>query len=187
MGEDHRVGFIKPGMSSKECWMFVHRDQCLLGHDADIVVWDSHPLALGATPKQVYIDGIAQLNSPFTAEKPASHQSPPRTPDFDQEAADAVKYDGLPPLEPEETTSGTVVFTNVSDVYIRRGQSIEQVATTSLTGHIGTVVITAGSITCIGSEENCLVDDIRATAIVRDLEGGSIASVLANYSILTLF
>ncbi|KAI0710537.1 hypothetical protein C8Q76DRAFT_858520 [Earliella scabrosa] len=32
-------------------------------YDADIVLWDSHPLALGATPQQVWIDGVAQINA----------------------------------------------------------------------------------------------------------------------------
>ncbi|KAF3770463.1 hypothetical protein M406DRAFT_344188 [Cryphonectria parasitica EP155] len=32
------------------------------GYDADIVVWDSHPLSVAATPKQVYIDGVAALD-----------------------------------------------------------------------------------------------------------------------------
>ncbi|KAK5990197.1 hypothetical protein PT974_08463 [Cladobotryum mycophilum] len=35
---------------------------CRLGFDADIVVWNSHPLTLGATPLQVFIDGRAQLD-----------------------------------------------------------------------------------------------------------------------------
>ena len=30
----------------------------------DIVIWDSHPLALGATPRQIYIDGAHQLENP---------------------------------------------------------------------------------------------------------------------------
>lgn len=41
---DHRVGFVRSG------------------YDADIVVWDSHPLSVGATPLQVYIDGRATLD-----------------------------------------------------------------------------------------------------------------------------
>ena len=39
LGISHRVGYVRPG------------------YDADIVVWNSHPLSLGATPLQVYIDG----------------------------------------------------------------------------------------------------------------------------------
>jgi imidazolonepropionase-like amidohydrolase len=47
---DHRVGFVRPG------------------YDADIVVWDSHPLSVGATPLQVYIDGRATLDPKKVAE-----------------------------------------------------------------------------------------------------------------------
>jgi adenine deaminase len=47
---DHRIGFVRPG------------------YDADIVVWDSHPLLVGATPSQVYIDGRATLDHIKVAE-----------------------------------------------------------------------------------------------------------------------
>ena len=33
------------------------------GYDADLVVWDSHPLALGATPLQVVADGTTLVNA----------------------------------------------------------------------------------------------------------------------------
>ena len=36
-----------------------------------IVIWDSHPLALGATPRQVYIDGIPQLEKSQELNKPS--------------------------------------------------------------------------------------------------------------------
>lgn len=41
---DHRVGYARAG------------------YDADLVVWDSHPLSVGATALQVYIDGIPTLD-----------------------------------------------------------------------------------------------------------------------------
>ncbi len=63
-------------------------------------MWDSHPLALGATPTQVFVDGIPQLRSPVQANKPTNFQKLPKVPKFDREAAAAVKYDGHPPLEP---------------------------------------------------------------------------------------
>ncbi|KAF9052269.1 hypothetical protein BDZ89DRAFT_1056627 [Hymenopellis radicata] len=154
MGEDHRIGFIK------------------LGYDADVVIWDSNPLAIGATPKQVWIDGVAQLESPFTAEKPASLQ---------REAANAVKYDGLPPLDPETSTKGTVVFANVSDVYIRSGSSLERVFSATSAENPGAVVVQGGKVVCMGVEWACLVGDIRESAIVRDLEGGSVAPGLVSF------
>ena len=47
--QDHRVGYAR------------------VGYDADLVVWDSHPLSVGATPSQVYIDGRPVLDSEATA------------------------------------------------------------------------------------------------------------------------
>ncbi|OAD66860.1 hypothetical protein PHYBLDRAFT_98329, partial [Phycomyces blakesleeanus NRRL 1555(-)] len=41
MGLGHRIGSLKAG------------------YDADVVVWDRSPLALGATPLQVFVDGVA--------------------------------------------------------------------------------------------------------------------------------
>jgi imidazolonepropionase-like amidohydrolase len=43
---DHRIGYVRPG------------------YDADLVVWDSHPLSVGATALQVYIDGAQNSGAP---------------------------------------------------------------------------------------------------------------------------
>ncbi|TDZ20111.1 hypothetical protein Cob_v007182 [Colletotrichum orbiculare MAFF 240422] len=51
LGLGERLGKIKPGF------------------DADIVVWDSDPLSVGAVPIQVWIDGTAQYESPFELSK----------------------------------------------------------------------------------------------------------------------
>ncbi|PLB50380.1 hypothetical protein P170DRAFT_454922 [Aspergillus steynii IBT 23096] len=41
--QDHRIGYVRPG------------------YDADLVIWDDHPLQVGATPIEVFIDGRALL------------------------------------------------------------------------------------------------------------------------------
>jgi imidazolonepropionase-like amidohydrolase len=64
------------------------------GLDADIVLWDSHPLSLGATPSQVFIDGIPQLEG-MKLEKPAALQAAPKTPKFSKEAKLAVKVNNI--------------------------------------------------------------------------------------------
>lgn len=51
---DDRVGYVRAG------------------YDADIVVWDSHPLSVGATPRQVFIDGVATLG-PAKVEESSAH------------------------------------------------------------------------------------------------------------------
>lgn len=140
----------------------------------DVVVWDSHPLSLGATPKQVYIDGIAQLKNPHTNAKPASLQRAPTTPDFTKEAEEAVKWDGLPPLEGKRSASSIIVFKNVSSVAIKDGYKIQEIFSSS-TQSAGTVVVEDGKIVCAGSA-NCGAS-IRSKEKVQfvDLEGGSIS------------
>lgn len=49
------------------------------GFDADIVVWDSDPLSVGATPVQVWIDGAKQFQNPVELKKPTAK---PTTPDI---------------------------------------------------------------------------------------------------------
>ncbi|KZS89718.1 hypothetical protein SISNIDRAFT_479686 [Sistotremastrum niveocremeum HHB9708] len=103
-------------------------DAAGLGHrigriSEDIVIWDSHPLSLGATPQQVYIDGIPQLKNPSVSTKPDTFQSYPRPPNFDKEARETVEWEGLPPLKPSLNSrkGGRVGFLNVRSVWGRNG------------------------------------------------------------------
>jgi hypothetical protein len=52
LGMGKRLGKVKPGF------------------DADVVVWDSDPLSVGAAPVQVWIDGTAQFTAPVYLDKP---------------------------------------------------------------------------------------------------------------------
>ncbi|KAK0203390.1 hypothetical protein DFS33DRAFT_1383654 [Desarmillaria ectypa] len=160
MGQDHRIGYIKAG------------------YDADVVVWDSHPLALGATAKQVYIDGIAQFDKFYSRTKPPSHQHVPKTPDFDQDALDAVRYDGLPPLQAKISTSDVVVFTNVTSVFVKSSRRIQQVFSAA-SDRPGIVVVKDGKIVCRGRG---LCPEVHSDSNVRrvNLMGGSIAPGLTT-------
>ncbi|KAF8633299.1 hypothetical protein AX17_004474 [Amanita inopinata Kibby_2008] len=162
LGLDHRIGFVKAG------------------YDADVVIWDSHPLALGATPKQVYIDGIPQIENPHSVEKPPVFQRPPKTPNFDKQRAETLKFDGLPPLDVERTDATPVLFTNVSSVYIRNGSSIDQLITGSTTGDWATVLAYKGKITVCTSET--LLCSLSSTANKHiDLDGGFISPALVTF------
>ncbi|KAF8217750.1 carbohydrate esterase family 9 protein [Mycena galopus ATCC 62051] len=163
MGQDHRIGRI------------------IEGFDADVVVWDSHPLALGATPKQVFIDGIAQFENPHASRKPESAQHVPVTPDFDKETADAIKYEGLPPLEPPRAKSDVVVFWNVGSIFLKNAvtRRISEVFT-SASGE-GVVVFENGRIACRGSLDACPGALSHSGALYLDLEGGSIFPGLVSY------
>ncbi|KAJ7253712.1 carbohydrate esterase family 9 protein [Mycena haematopus] len=163
MGQDHRIGRI------------------IQGFDADIVVWDSHPLALGAAPKQVFIDGIAQLEKPYTSVKPKSAQHAPPAPNFSRERADAIKYEGLPPLEPETAKSDAVVFRNVGSIFLKNAatRSVDEVFT-SANGE-GVVVVEKGRIVCSGTYAACPTALSRSEAVHLDLDGGSIFPGLVSY------
>ncbi|THH01236.1 hypothetical protein EW145_g6949 [Phellinidium pouzarii] len=164
MGMDHRIGYIKEG------------------YDADLVIWDSHPLALGATPKQVFIDGIAQLTSPHTVQKPESFQKVPETPDFSSEVADAIKYEGLPPLAPGKSVEGTVVFTNVRSVTVRseEGEGVVS-AFDAQRDELATIVAQSGKITCSGIKNACASFLGTPDAEFVNLKGGAISPGLVSF------
>lgn len=143
----------------------------------DIVIWDSHPLALGAAPQQVFIDGIAQLKDPHVTPKPAHTQKSPETPDFDEEARLAVEYDGLPPLTPQSVVSQPIFFTNVGQVYMRgKDGDIAQIFSDShATGY---VLVKDGKVVCVGSGDSICGKSAEAeidNLQIIDLFGGSIA------------
>ncbi|RPD56489.1 composite domain of metallo-dependent hydrolase [Lentinus tigrinus ALCF2SS1-7] len=166
MGMEHRIGYVKEG------------------YDADLVLWDSHPLALGATPQQVWIDGIAQIDTPYLLSKPAAFQKRPETPNFDKEKDETLKYDGLPPLEPKPSRSRTVVFTNVKTVYRRDEQRIRETFTAVSDDVLsaGVVVVHDGQVQCVGSATSACASSVLPSEDVEhiDLEGGSITPGLVS-------
>ena len=150
----------------------------------DLVIWDSHPLALGATPSQVFIDGIAQLESPYVARKPENFQKSPRVPNFDAEARKAVTYEGLPPLVPKKRPlDNTVVFKNVKSIHVVKKGAVEQMYFARAGMEFATVVSHNGTIACYGDEKKCMSSEILdvTNVSVIDLEGGSLSPGLVTY------
>ena len=149
-------------------------------------MFDSHPLALGATPKLVYIDGIPQLESPFSVQKPQKLQDAPKVPNFNKEAEDAIKYEGLPPLLAEKNRlTGDVLFTNVKSVYmpIRSKIANSRLFRSIVDGEVfpPSVLVQKGRITCMGQ---CTQEKVMArTEDVKiiDLEGGALSPGLVSF------
>lgn len=135
----------------------------------DLVVWDSHPLALGATPSQVFIDGSPQLQSPYIVHKPRMFQKLPNVPNHDGEAAEAIEYDGLPPLMPKKAEFDTVLFKNVKNIFLRVENHVQN--TFSVQGkEFAIVIVRNGSISCAGTRISCSMMDLSDAHIV-DLQG----------------
>lgn len=162
------------------------------------MIWDSHPLALGATPYQVFIDGIPQLKikgcpDSYTPSKPTAYQGLPKVPKFDEETEKTLKHEGLPPLEPkriitERDGEGRVVFTGVKSIFVRNAEfeGIEEIfhADAQRDGEEGVVVIEKGKIVCFGSRRSaCFQGAMKSAAepVFFDLEGGSISPGLVSY------
>lgn len=147
----------------------------------DLVIWDSHPLALGATPSQVYIDGISQLRSVHVVHKPSAFQESPRVPNFDKEALEAVKYEGLPPLAPNKSENDVTVFTGVRAVYTRGSGAVQATFAAEDGATLGVAVVRHGSLVCSGMQGSCLTATGQAGAKFIDLDGGSISPGLVSF------
>lgn len=156
------------------------------GADADIVMWDSHPLQLGATPKKVWIDGLQQIPVPGDqgghvevgkGKEGEEWKNAPRTPNWEEEIGKTVRWDGLPPLQGSER-SGEVIFKNVKKLW-RRGENGEITDTLEGVGDGVNVVVKNGKIACLG--QSCLTTDVTTWV---DLKGGSISPGLMTFGSL---
>ncbi|KAF5323787.1 hypothetical protein D9619_012926 [Psilocybe cf. subviscida] len=177
LGLGHRVGSIAEG------------------YDADLVLWDSHPLALGATPTQVFIDGIAQLprNAPVLRK---SHvlQRLPKVPNFDKEKNATVEWQGEMPLRGRILGKGRrvrVVGIAAMDIPGQDGLTVTEGGIKTVwesTNKDGVVVIEDGRIVCAspstpdeqayGFPSSKLEDDEEE---VVDLRGGELRLGLTTY------
>ncbi|CAH0055614.1 unnamed protein product [Clonostachys solani] len=123
IGLDNKIGFVRPG------------------YDADLVVWDRHPLRVGASPLQVFIEG----QSVVRAASGVWHRSR-------QHLKDA------PPSRPETETDKTinnlvgqenVVITGLTNSFI----GVDNTRSQELQGSNMTAIIQKGRVTCVGGEE----------------------------------
>ncbi|BGP37577.1 hypothetical protein JCM10449v2_001494 [Rhodotorula kratochvilovae] len=174
-GLSHRIGFLRPN------------------YDADVVLWSSHPLALGATPQQVWIDGVAQLAEAFAPAPPGegAHNEPrcngPPQASLreDYDPTREQEDDGFDFLNPGETEHrkkpelvDRVKFVNVREVLLPGGK---EPGLASLAEQEGVappfeVVVEDGTVVCLS--ESC--GDVASVETV-DLKGGSLLPTLVSY------
>ena len=175
-GLSHRIGILEEGF------------------DADVVLWDSHPLQLGATPRKVWVDGILQIPVPLKSgeenhvqigkgKEGDEWQEVPVTPNWDLERNLTIAWEGLPPLEGRNTKK-TILFTNVKDVWQRYPNGRTERTFTARQGsggaddsELGSVLVGGGEILCAGY--GCA--DVRDDAVTKDLRGGSISPGLMTF------
>jgi len=176
-GLSHRVGYLRGGS------------------DADVVLWDTHPLQLGATPINVWIDGVLEV--PVAVEKGGSEykvpvgkgkedpgwQEVPEVPDWDKERRRAIEWEGLPPLGGTQIHE-TVVFTNVSEFWVRHPEYgiVQQLNAgfKEFDPKNQVVVVDSGKVTCVGPSDSCagfMSSGLKHT----NLRGGAISPGLTSF------
>ncbi|KAJ0338995.1 hypothetical protein COL154_010480 [Colletotrichum chrysophilum] len=127
------------------------------GYDADIVVWDSDPLSVGATPVQVWIDGTAQYESPFELQKLFE--------------GTLVPDEDLGNIGDESAViSGDVVFTGISKVLMSVGK-----AGVAADGDNYNVAVSNGRITCVGICDRELKTASKVKGAVIDVKNGHLS------------
>lgn len=166
MGLEHRIGHIAQG------W------------DADFVLWDRHPLQLGATPVAVYVDGASQFDEVHASGPDVQGDKPlhaPRAGNYTQEltrvssALDAIAH-GLERAFPEPVAHvSSAILTNVSRVYERANGTIQ-----ARDLRDGSLAYINGRVACIGSYEECKVHIDSATRRV-DVCGGVVMPGMTAY------
>ncbi len=122
------------------------------GYDADLVVWDSHPLSVGATALNVFIDGKDVLDAKKTEESLASVTSD-NTKEFMTPLMRAtIAADVKEKLCSEiEKKGAKITITGIQRSYLDAGAR-PMVASDNLT-----MVIENGKIICFDSEDRCLI------------------------------
>jgi len=136
--------------------------QITIGYDADIVIWDSYPLTLGATPLEVYIDGIPQFNTtPFILTN------------FIKENSNFSKKNTNNANDNRERTASSVIIKNIGKVFVDEDTTIE--SNSSFDDKNVSIIVKDGVVECIGT--NCTdisgIDTKNSIEII-DLNGGYI-------------
>lgn len=146
IGLDHRIGYVRPG------------------YDADLVLWDSHPLQIGATPTDVWVDGVALYNVTKKSPRFTNREQPKR-----RRSADTVERSSC------EIGAKRMVVTGLRESFLKRS---EEELPRSKNGEPFEMVVEEGKISCVGF--NC--SEIRKSAIlngakVLNLEDGYLVPV----------
>lgn len=151
-----------------------------VGKDADLVVWDQHPLTLGARPKHVVIDGMElEFNTSWAKHVDEEIQKPSST--NQHETHVQASDHSLPPkpatsMQVHDTKAAcapdvdTFVLRNISRLHAGPDQTYD--------GPIE-LAIKEGRVTCISS--NCINDE---KAAEFDLNGGVVIPVSRYHSSL---
>lgn len=155
---DHRVGYAREG------------------YDADLVVWDSHPLSIGATALNVFIDGKDVLDTKKTKDSLSrvayEGRNELKTPAMRPTVATDVKEQSCSEIE---KTGAKITITGIQRSYLD-ADSDRSAESGSLM-----MVVDHGKIICFGSEDQCASASTNSTTI--NLKNGHVLPGLTAVSV----
>ncbi|SPO29208.1 uncharacterized protein UTRI_06157 [Ustilago trichophora] len=184
LGLDHRLGYIRKG------W------------DADLVLWNTHPLRMGATPVEVVIDGVPQLGPHAPVPSPdlphgeaeiqhePSQAAPPapKAGNFSTEIEEVKKsyteiiaFEKLAFPSAKEPTPNCTVFTNVGQRFFHKSGSKSRISSTSFTSGNGRIVVAGGKVLCSGESCPSSVCPSGSSVNIIDAHGGVVLPGLTSF------
>ena len=141
--QDDRIGYLRTG------------------YDADIVVWDAHPLSVGATPRQVFIDGVATLD-PLRVKEAMDDQAPETTAEARRRRNEEPRMRATIAEDAKQDVcrrAGEMdqrfVVTGIHSSFLDRYPELASVAKENQARENMTLVISGGRVDCLGSSSVC--------------------------------
>ncbi|OLN83071.1 hypothetical protein CCHL11_09655 [Colletotrichum chlorophyti] len=160
----YRVGYARPG------------------YDADLVVWDAHPLSVGATPLQVYIDGKPQLKNRIVQEsmgtafnEASAKETLPVTPKMRTEL-EPEKRDAF--CSKTKKNKGSFVINGITKTFLENHPQLPT-SFRDVSGENLTLVVSNGAVACLNTAEQCASAVSKASSApdevtVLDLSNGHV-------------
>ncbi|KAK8136627.1 hypothetical protein PG984_004567 [Apiospora sp. TS-2023a] len=129
------------------------------GYDADIVVWDSHPLSIGATPQQVFIDGVATLKSEdvmhATGSSLDAYAAPSAPGDKPQMRVRNSERDAKDFCTSARKESRSFVIRGIRKSFLDNYPELSRGVSPSGEADNLTLVIDKGQLSCLGTQDAC--------------------------------
>ncbi|KAK7935443.1 carbohydrate esterase family 9 [Apiospora marii] len=129
------------------------------GYDADIVVWDSHPLSIGATPQQVFIDGVATLKSDdvehATGSSMEAHATPSAPSDMPQMRVRKSEREAESFCTSAKKESQSFVIQGIRKSFLDNYPQLSSGVSPPGEAENLTLVINEGQLSCLGTQHTC--------------------------------
>lgn len=127
--QDHRIGYVRQG------------------YDADLVIWDDHPLQVGATPIQVFIDGRPVLKNGDESHELSTGVAKPHGPQIRPSLATNQKEEICSKVQ---HAGSRILFTGIKKVLVQ--------TSTSATNDLA-MLVENGQVKCLGERSACFSGD----------------------------